>query len=108
MLTIVLSGPKSSRPAVERALAGNGFELRGDLDEQWHGLANSSDGKKPKAPVGFVTVDGDDIDLSHQLVESLGWRLRHHMFKPDPVEPVPDPLDELRREIAELKAKVNA
>lgn len=131
-LTIVLSGPKSSRSQARAALSGAGFEpLPTDHD---HGLAPSTKTEwsgdrytdtvkghhakgdivpggeivavRVRQPQAFVTVEGDDVNRAHAAVEPLGWQLRAHHETPPP-EPTPEP-SALEARFAAMQAEIDA
>jgi hypothetical protein len=112
MLTIVLSGPKAAESQVRNAFASQGFEVQRTVDN--HGLPDSATekdrDKKSKQPIAFVTVTAPDEQLNavRECAETLSYRLRMHHDTPP--EPAPDPLmatlEDMQREIDELKARV--
>ena len=69
MLTILLTGPKSSQPQARTALAGGGFELNSKPHDY---------GLELEKGTGVISVEGSDIDAAHDCVSPLGWRLTLH------------------------------
>ena len=87
MLIIVLSGPRAMESQARTALAGVGFAVLRDPPS--YGLPDfAHEDLESNEPQGFVAVEGDDIDLAHETVASLGWRLRMHHEKPEPTLPM--------------------
>lgn len=80
MLTIVLSGPKSTASQARTALAGSGFQP--DASDHDHGLPATVTGAKVRQAQAFVTVQGDDVNAAHSAVSPLGWVLRAHWETP--------------------------
>jgi hypothetical protein len=105
-LTIVLSGPKAAEPQARTALAAARFDVQPQTHD--HGLAANDKGRQA---ITFITAHGENIDKAADAVRQLGWTLRMHYATPEPAVPnaeqrLADELAELRRELAELKAKV--
>lgn len=116
MLTIVVSGPKSSEPQVRTALASQGFQVQPHVYD--HGLPEVLTqeahlaGEEPPQPVAFVTVlaDEDQLDAVAACAQTLSYVLRlHHETPPEPkpseAQVLAATLADMRREINELKAK---
>lgn len=104
MLTIVLSGPKVSTNQACTALVAAGLSV--ETADHDHGLPEHASGEDIREPQAFVTVQGDDVDHAHQVVRSLGWCLRLHFPTPEP--PPPSAEEQLREELAKLRAEVEA
>jgi len=109
MLTIILSGPKSSEQQARTALASAGHAVQATAHD--HGLAETVTGKKIRQAVAFLTVEGEDIDAVAATVQPLGYALRMHHKTPEPQPPsveaqLASTIADMQREIAELKAKV--
>ena len=104
---VALSGPESSRAQAEVALESAGIPL---LPSDHHAMMNWRS-KFPDDTDAWLTCVADDVNAPTRAVESAGWRLRVHYPMPD--KPKPDPMtvlaatvEEMRAEIATLKARV--
>lgn len=105
MITVVVSGPRSSEPQVRTALASQGFTVEKTVHD--HGFPPE------EQPVAFVTVlaDEDQLDAVAACAATLGYRLRLHHDTPEPppssaAMQLAATLADMRREIDELKARV--
>lgn len=108
MWHVTVSGPKSSSAQAKTALGRFDFLHYLDL-----GLPEyASETTKKKQPQGFLTVQATDVDEVVKAVAPLGWALRMHGPPPESLpgnreHALLATLADMRREIDELKAKVN-
>lgn len=112
MLTIVLSGPRSSETQARNALVAAGYDVQDTVHD--HGLPEDpvdpehrpKGYKTPRQAVAFLTVHGEDIDGPVEAVRGLHYQLRlHHPGIAVPLKP--DPAVELLTRVAALEAEVN-
>lgn len=102
--TITISGPRDDLARVELALEDAGVPILPEdhHEHSWGAKVPVEDGEM------VLTVDHPSVADVARLAESVGWRLRTH--HPALGAPQPDPLAatlaDMRREIAELKARV--
>jgi vacuolar-type H+-ATPase subunit I/STV1 len=107
MITVVVSGAKSSEPQVRTALASAGFQVLKTVHD--HGFPPEETGE----PIAFVTVlaEEEQLDAVAKCAASLSYRLRlHHETPPEPTPSaemqIAATLADMRREIDELKDRV--
>lgn len=100
MITLVLSGSATSRPQAAAALKQAGFDVE-DSDHP-HGF-------EPGKGEAFLTVHGNHPDEVAKIIEPFKWALRSHWESTGPWRKiggidVPDPLEELKKLKAQLRA----
>jgi hypothetical protein len=78
-MIMILSGPKAMEATVKAALKSAGLDVHGSTVD--HLLPDCVDGSRDPA-VGFVSVEGDDVDAPNRAVDGLGWTLRAHYNEP--------------------------
>jgi hypothetical protein len=82
VLTILCSGPQSQQRKALKALKDAGYTVV--LDDV--GEPSAHDWGHPiegRAPLAFLTVEGDDVDRLVGVLEPVKWRLRAHWDKPE-------------------------
>jgi hypothetical protein len=112
MMTIVLSGPRSSETQARNALVAAGHDVQESVHD--HGLPEDpidsehrpKGYKVPRQAVAFLTVHGEDVDAVVDSVQGLHYRLRMHHPIPEPAPP--DPTVELTRRMDAMQAEINS
>lgn len=104
---VALGGPSETRAQAEVALESAGIP---QLPSDHHARENWAS-KFPEDQHEFITCVCDDINQPTQAVEPAGWVLRVHYPMPDEPKPSVEQvltanIEEMRAEIAALKAKV--
>lgn len=112
MLTIVLSGPRSSETQARNALVAAGHNVLDTVHD--HGLPEDpidpehrpKGYKTPRQAVAFITVHSEDLDGVVESVRGLHYQLRMHHPVLEP--PPPDPTVELVRRMDAMQAELDA
>ena len=93
---IILSGPGAFESQARRALDEAGLSAHEVTVS--HGLPDKTDGSSDPT-VGFISLEGDDIDAANAAVSSLGWGLRAHYHAPTLTAPLMAEVDAAHRDL---------